>query len=96
MAKKKIIWLSYDLGLKGDYSNLYLLLDKWKARDCGPNLAVFEIDNTYGIGARANDFIKRIKSEIKKKVNLKESDRIYAIWKEDNSGKMGRILSRRE
>lgn len=31
MGKKKSLWLSYDFGMKGDYSGLYTLLDNHDA-----------------------------------------------------------------
>jgi len=35
-------WLSYDLGLQGDYGPLYTWLDKAKARECGDSAATFQ------------------------------------------------------
>jgi len=42
MAKgTKRYWLSFDLGLRGDYEELYAWLDRHKARECGDNVATF-------------------------------------------------------
>jgi hypothetical protein len=93
MAAKKIIWLSYDLGLRGDYPGLYAILDKWKAQDCGPSLAVFQIENSGKSVGDMNVIIKNLTAEIKKGVELKPTDRIYAIWKDDTTDKMkGRFI----
>ncbi|MHB9292468.1 hypothetical protein Holit_01566 [Hollandina sp. SP2] len=35
------VWLSYDLGIKGDYANLYIWLDEHKALECGDSIATF-------------------------------------------------------
>ena len=35
------VWLSYDLGIKGDYESLYSWLDKQKALECGDSIATF-------------------------------------------------------
>jgi hypothetical protein len=34
-------WLSYDLGLRGDYQPLYEWLDKVEAEECGDSVATF-------------------------------------------------------
>ena len=34
-------WLAFDLGLQGDYDDLYSWLDKQKAKECGGNVATF-------------------------------------------------------
>ena len=36
---QKTIWISFDLGVKGDYEQLYAWLDNHEAKECGPNLA---------------------------------------------------------
>jgi hypothetical protein len=36
---QKTIWISFDLGVKGDYEQLYAWLDNHGAKECGPNLA---------------------------------------------------------
>jgi hypothetical protein len=36
-------WLSFDLGLQGDYDNLYAWLDKQGAQECGDSVATFEV-----------------------------------------------------
>ena len=38
---KQAIWLSYDLGVRGDYEGLYAWLDKHQAKECGDNIAYF-------------------------------------------------------
>ena len=34
-------WLSYDLGLRGDYQPLYQWLDELQAEECGDSVATF-------------------------------------------------------
>jgi hypothetical protein len=41
VKKNDRIWLSYDLGLKGDYAALYEWLDEKDARECGDSVATF-------------------------------------------------------
>jgi hypothetical protein len=40
MAKQRV-WLSYDLGLRGDYESLYEWLDERSAEECGDSIATF-------------------------------------------------------
>jgi hypothetical protein len=42
----KRVWLSYDLGLRGDYSALYEWLDTKGAKECGDSIATFQSDRT--------------------------------------------------
>ena len=42
----KRYWLSYDLGLRGNYESLYEWLDSHKAEECGETLATFHSNLT--------------------------------------------------
>jgi len=84
MAKKKLektFWLSYDLGLKGDYQNLYQWLDNMKAMECGNNIAVFKKTDS-------DNIVSEIEKDLTKNVQFKESDRVYLIWKDIKTGKV--------
>jgi hypothetical protein len=35
-------WISYDLGLQGEYDQLYAWLDEHSARECGDSVATFQ------------------------------------------------------
>ena len=39
-------WVSFDLGLMGDYSQFYQWLDSIHAEECGPGLATFTTSKT--------------------------------------------------
>jgi len=82
----KTIWLSYDLGVKGDYDNLYAWLDDHGAKECGNNLAVLRYDFQ-------GDLLTALTQELSAAVTLAKRDRIYVIWREDDSRTMkGRFL----
>jgi hypothetical protein len=78
MATEKTFWLSYDLGLKGDYAALYRWLDKQKARECGDSIAVFKYD------CLTDNPIEEIKNSLLESVEFDKMDRIYLIWRDDN------------
>lgn len=81
-AKKKAIWLNYDLGLKGNYSALFAFLDNNEAIDCGNGLAYFKYDNK-GL-LKSEELIEKLKNELIDSVSPSSSDRIYVIWRDDD------------
>ena len=76
---KKTIWLSYDLGVKGDYEGLYSWLDDHGAIECGESVAFFnfEIKNE-------ENLVEELKKNLSKNVNFSKRDRIYIMWKIGN------------
>jgi hypothetical protein len=86
MSGKKTFWLSYDLGLRGDYTGLYTFLDSVQAKECGDSIAFFHKD--YG-----NDFLDSLKKDIDKYVTFAKTDRIYVIYLDSNANKVkGKFL----
>ncbi|MBI4647056.1 MAG: hypothetical protein HY738_10825 [Bacteroidia bacterium] len=85
--KKNYLWLSYDLGLKGDYQNLYAWLDNHNAKECGDSIAFIE-EYSY-----KNDFFIEIKQDILKNVEIKKTDRIYIITKNSENFFQGRFIN---
>ncbi len=74
---KKTFWISFDLGLNGDYENLYRWLDSNNALECGDCLAVIK-DFKY-----EGDFLEYLKNSISKNVEIRENkDRIYVVYKD--------------
>ena len=82
---KKTVWISYDLGVRGDYEGLYYWLDDHNAKECGNSVAILEYDY-------ANRFVEDLQNDISKNVRLDTHDRIYIIWREDGKIK-GKFLS---
>jgi hypothetical protein len=78
---KKAIWISYDLGLKGDYNGLYSWLDTLEAKECGDSVAFFSKEFK-------GDIKDTIKNEISKNVKLNKTDRIYIIYLDSETDKM--------
>jgi hypothetical protein len=83
---KKAIWLSYDLGVRGDYEGLYAWLDAHGARECGTSLAVLSYDFSGGL-------TESLKEDLKAAVELDRKSRIYVIWLHDERKTMqGRFI----
>jgi len=74
---KKNIWLSYDLGIRGDYNSLYEWLDNHDAKECGDSLAVlsYEVDK---------NLVEELKSDLSNHIDIGKRDRIYLIWMQEN------------
>jgi hypothetical protein len=78
---EKTFWLTFDLGLRGDYPGLYKWLDMLQAKECGNNVAVFRYDSTTQQPER------EIESSLRENVNFNPTDRIYLIWRDDETNK---------
>lgn len=65
MATTKI-WLSYDLGINGDYQSLYTWLDNYKAKECGDSMAIIR-DYQY-----SGDLVEHVLEDLKKSVDFKK------------------------
>jgi len=85
MITKKAFWISYDLGLKGDYSGLYTWLDTVKAKECGDSIAFFTKEYK-------GNLIEAIKKDILKFAKLNKTDRVYLIYLENETGKVKGIF----
>lgn len=84
------IVISFDFGLKGDYSGFYSWLDEHNAKECGNGLAAltYSVDNT-----SFDQVYNQLKSEIQEKITLDKTDRIYMIMKDGEDGNMkGKFL----
>jgi hypothetical protein len=83
---EKIIWLSYDFGIRGDYESMYAWLDTHDAKECGDSIAVLKFDYSY-------DFLKELTESMASVINIKDSNRIYIIYYDDNLKKVrGKFL----
>ena len=72
MAIRRTIWIAYDLGVRGDSSNLYAWLDERKAKECGDSLAVLNYEPS-GANKAA------LRKDLQKAIEIDKRTRIYAI-----------------
>ncbi len=83
MAKQRV-WLTFDLGVRGDYDSLYQWLDEHQAVECGNGVATFEYDFEMPDRALSMDEIvpvfDKLKNELKDRVgNIETKGRVYAL-----------------
>ena len=76
MATVRGIWLSYDLGVNGDYESLYSWLDDHSAKECGSSVAYlrYEFDGP---------FIDSLRADLTATVSLNKRSRIYVVHRRD-------------
>jgi hypothetical protein len=97
---KITIWLTYDLGVGGDFQGLYSWLDDKEAKECGNNNAFFEYSYPSNIATNM-DLLKYLKKDLdERKISFTAGNRIYIIFKsiEANNGAPvgGWIIGRRK
>lgn len=73
---KSVIWLSYDLGVNGDYDGMYAWLDNHDAKECGSSVAYLHFDHD-------GDLPASLKSDLESVVALNKRSRIYVVYTKD-------------
>jgi hypothetical protein len=87
---KHFVWLSFDLGVKGDYEGMYEWLDSHEAKECGDSLACFWYDHP------SKDLLQDMKADLTKSVELDtKKNRIYVIRNVGGKMKGSFIFGRR-
>ena len=78
---KRFVWISYDLGVRGDYEGMYAWLDKLDAKECGDSLAAlwFEVKK---------DLVRELKAELDESITKDKRTRIYVIYLDPTTKKM--------
>lgn len=82
---RKAVWMSFDLGVKGDYEGLYSWLDAQEARECCDNVAFFFFE-------AKNDLPTKLKRSLKESVEVDARTRIYIIFLGKDVKMRGRFL----
>ncbi len=85
--KRKAVWLSFDLGVQGDYESLYRWLDAKEAEECGDNLAFLKLP----FEADVEHFAGHVKAQLQGAIKVDAKTRIYLIFKGEK-GNSGQFL----
>lgn len=91
MTYSNIVIFNFDLGVRGEYDNLYIFLDSNKALDCGNSNCVFEY-HFKGLNLDYEDKFQQLKNGIETAVSLSKNDRIYAIVHNEEGVPRGKFL----
>lgn len=84
-SPKKAVWLSFDLGVSGDYEGIYSWLASQDAKECGDTVAFFHY-------LPKADLVAEVKREIAKSVETNKKSRIYMIYLSDEGKVKGTFL----
>ncbi|OYT14342.1 MAG: hypothetical protein B6I19_00290 [Bacteroidetes bacterium 4572_114] len=83
--KTQSVWMSYDLGIKGDYPGLYKWLDTNEAKECGNSVTYFKYKFS-------SDVMTELINDLQENIEFKNGDRVYAIFKhKNNDGKISTV-----
>ena len=69
------LWITFDLGVGGDYKGLYSWLDAHDAEECGESVAVL----TYQCEGSIPD---KLREDLKKSISIDRQTSIYVIYRE--------------
>ena len=76
----KLVWLVFDLGVKGDYEGLYAWLDAQGARECGDSVACF----TYSYTA---DLVTELRTHLESAITIDKKNRLYVIYADPDTNR---------
>ena len=85
MKKIKPLWLSFDLGIKGDYEGIYEWLDKHDARECGDSFAFIKYKSSV-------KYLDEIKKDLIKNVQFNTGDRVYIVYRNEKKFIKGHFI----
>ncbi|OAV68899.1 hypothetical protein Barb6XT_00763 [Bacteroidales bacterium Barb6XT] len=88
---KKAVWITYDLGVRGDYTSLYAWLDDHQATECGDSTAFFNYEYK-----ESKPFIEQIQEDLRSKVKIESGNRIYIIRNEEGKTKGTFLIGKRK
>src|SRR5947209_9892773 len=80
-----LVWIAFDLGVRGDYEGMYEFLDAHSAKECGDNLGALTFEYN-------NDLVKELTKELRKAVQFDKRSRVYLIFPGENKAYKGRFI----
>jgi len=70
---KALIWLAFDMGVRGDFEGMYEFLDAHGAKECGDSLSVLSFEYR-------KDLVVELTKELRAAVNFDKRSRVYVIY----------------
>lgn len=78
--EKSAIWISYDMGVRGDYASLYNWLDINEAKECGDSIAFLNYEH-------GGDIKAELLEDLRKSITVDQRTRIYVIYRDNATNK---------
>ncbi len=89
IALKTLVWISFDLGVRGDYEGMYAWLDEHETKECGESVACFSYEHS-------GDLLADLTKDLWTKVQIDDKkNRINVIKLESGKMKGNFIFGRR-
>lgn len=82
---RALVWISFDLGIRGDFEGMYHFLDDHEAKECGDSIATFRFEYK-------KDLLAELLKELKANVTFDRRSRVYAIYSNANGKISGKFL----
>ncbi len=82
---KHRVWISFDLGVRGDFTGMYEFLDSHGAKECGDSMGTFVLEYQ-------GDIVKMLTKEIKNAIAVDKRSRVYAIYPTADGKHTGKFL----
>jgi hypothetical protein len=70
---KSFIWLSFDLGVRGDFEGMYEFLDSHQAKECGDSVSAFLFEYK-------KDLLSELAKELRASVTIDKRSRVYVVY----------------
>jgi hypothetical protein len=75
MKMKRGIWMSFDLGVRGDYEGMYAWLDAHGAEECGDSVAYLSYEFE-------GDLAQHLAKDIQGAIEVTKKTRVYVVWQD--------------
>jgi hypothetical protein len=79
------IWISFDLGVRGDYTGMYEFLDSQGAKECGDSIGTFWYEFQ-------GDMLKSLTRDLKNAMTIDKRSRVYVIYPRADGKNGGKFL----
>lgn len=81
----KFVWITFDLGIRGDFEGIYEFLDAHGAKECGDSVAAFNYEYK-------NDLIRELTIDLEKAARFDKRSRVYVIYPSEQGKHKGRFI----
>jgi hypothetical protein len=72
-----LIWLSFDLGVRGDFEGMYQFLGEHEAKECGDSMGAFWFEYK-------KDLLAELTKKLKDTVEFDKRSRVYVIYPKEH------------
>jgi hypothetical protein len=73
LTMRSFLWLSFDLGIRGDFEGMYEFLDTHEAKECGDSFAAFWFEYR-------RDLLAELVKELRSAVAFDKRSRVYVVY----------------